>query len=151
MRAALSHGLGVLLFVGGSSLAVFEDSDNKDAAWAFVEFLTHPEVQATWYEQQYLAIIGPRLIEQGRGHAGGLARTGRCHQQRPRSVAQRLEQLRQDGIDRKPGGHGPPMGTGHDKRNRLGAVRRKPAPSGRSWGHPSNCAIQRRWRTGWCR
>jgi multiple sugar transport system substrate-binding protein len=38
-------------FVGGSTLAVFEDSDNKEAAWAFVEFLTHPEVQATWYEQ----------------------------------------------------------------------------------------------------
>jgi multiple sugar transport system substrate-binding protein len=36
-------------FVGGSALAVFEDSENKDAAWAFVEYLTRPEVQAKWY------------------------------------------------------------------------------------------------------
>ena len=36
-------------FAGGSDLAVFEDSDNKEAAWAFVEYLTRPEVQAEWY------------------------------------------------------------------------------------------------------
>jgi multiple sugar transport system substrate-binding protein len=38
-------------FVGGSALAVFEDSENKDAAWAFVEYLTRPEVQAKWYAE----------------------------------------------------------------------------------------------------
>lgn len=37
-------------FVGGGNLAVFEQSDNKPAAWAFVEYLSRPEVQVTWYE-----------------------------------------------------------------------------------------------------
>lgn len=37
-------------FVGGGNLAVFDQSDNKAAAWAFVEFLSRPEVQVTWYE-----------------------------------------------------------------------------------------------------
>ena len=37
-------------FVGGGNFAVFEQSDNKAAAWAFVEYLTRPEVQAKWYE-----------------------------------------------------------------------------------------------------
>lgn len=35
-------------FAGGSDLAVFEDSENKEAAWAFVEYLTRPDVQARW-------------------------------------------------------------------------------------------------------
>lgn len=38
-------------FVGGSNLAVMADSDNKDAAWAFIEYLSRPEVQAAWYEE----------------------------------------------------------------------------------------------------
>ncbi len=37
-------------FVGGGDLAVFEQSDNKAAAWAFVEFLSRPDVQVTWYQ-----------------------------------------------------------------------------------------------------
>lgn len=37
-------------FVGGGNLAVFDASDNKNAAWAFVEYLTQPDVQAKWYE-----------------------------------------------------------------------------------------------------
>jgi multiple sugar transport system substrate-binding protein len=37
-------------FVGGGNLAVFEQSGNKDAAWAFVEYASRPEVQVTWYE-----------------------------------------------------------------------------------------------------
>ena len=37
-------------FVGGGNLAVFEQSDNKEAAWAFVEYLSRPEVQVKWYE-----------------------------------------------------------------------------------------------------
>jgi len=36
-------------FVGGSNLAVFKDSDNRDSAWKFVQWLSQPEVQATWY------------------------------------------------------------------------------------------------------
>ena len=37
-------------FVGGSNLGVLSDSDNKEAAWAFIEYLSQPEVQVTWYE-----------------------------------------------------------------------------------------------------
>jgi multiple sugar transport system substrate-binding protein len=38
-------------FVGGSNLAVFADSDNRDTAWQFVEFLTQPEIQARWFAE----------------------------------------------------------------------------------------------------
>ena len=37
-------------FVGGSNLGVLADSDNKEAAWAFIEYLSQPDVQITWYE-----------------------------------------------------------------------------------------------------
>jgi len=37
-------------FVGGSDMSVFADSDNKTAAWAFVEYLSQPDVQVKWYE-----------------------------------------------------------------------------------------------------
>ena len=37
-------------WVGGSNLTVFKDSDNKNAAWAFVEYLSRPEVQVKWYD-----------------------------------------------------------------------------------------------------
>jgi multiple sugar transport system substrate-binding protein len=37
-------------FVGGSNMAVLEQSDNKAAAWAFIEYLLRPEVQVKWYE-----------------------------------------------------------------------------------------------------
>ncbi|MGH9051741.1 MAG: sugar ABC transporter substrate-binding protein [Acidimicrobiia bacterium] len=37
-------------FVGGGDLAVLADSDNKAAAWAFVQYLSRPEVQVKWYE-----------------------------------------------------------------------------------------------------
>ena len=37
-------------FVGGSNLAVMADADNKEAGWAFVEYLSRPDVQVTWYE-----------------------------------------------------------------------------------------------------
>jgi multiple sugar transport system substrate-binding protein len=38
-------------FVGGSDLVVFKDSENKDAAWKFVEYLSQPEVQQKWYTE----------------------------------------------------------------------------------------------------
>ncbi len=38
-------------FVGGSNLAVFKESANKDAAWAFVNFLSQADTQVTWYEE----------------------------------------------------------------------------------------------------
>jgi multiple sugar transport system substrate-binding protein len=37
-------------FVGGSDLVVFKDSDNKEAAWKFVQFLTDAKTQQKWYE-----------------------------------------------------------------------------------------------------
>lgn len=36
-------------FVGGSNLVVYKDSKNKDAAWAFVEYLSRPATQVKWY------------------------------------------------------------------------------------------------------
>jgi multiple sugar transport system substrate-binding protein len=36
-------------FIGGSNLAVFKSSQNRDAAWKFVQWLSQPEVQADWY------------------------------------------------------------------------------------------------------
>jgi multiple sugar transport system substrate-binding protein len=38
-------------FVGGSNLVVSRDTDNRDAAWAFVEFVSRPEVQSAWYQE----------------------------------------------------------------------------------------------------
>jgi multiple sugar transport system substrate-binding protein len=38
-------------FVGGSNMAVLSDADNKEAGWAFLEYLSRPEVQAAWYEE----------------------------------------------------------------------------------------------------
>ncbi len=37
-------------FVGGANLAVFDQSDNKPAAWAFIEYLSRPDVQVKWFE-----------------------------------------------------------------------------------------------------
>jgi multiple sugar transport system substrate-binding protein len=37
-------------FVGGSDLVVFKNSENKDAAWQFVQYLLDPETQAKWYQ-----------------------------------------------------------------------------------------------------
>ncbi len=37
-------------FVGGSNLGVLADSDNKETAWSFIEYLSQPDVQITWYE-----------------------------------------------------------------------------------------------------
>jgi multiple sugar transport system substrate-binding protein len=38
-------------FVGGANLVVYKDGENKDAAWAFVEFLSRPETQVLWYQE----------------------------------------------------------------------------------------------------
>lgn len=37
-------------FVGGSDLVVFKNSDNRDAAWKFLQFLTRPDVQVDWFQ-----------------------------------------------------------------------------------------------------
>jgi multiple sugar transport system substrate-binding protein len=36
-------------FVGGANVVVYKNSPNKDAAWAFVKFLSDPKTQAMWY------------------------------------------------------------------------------------------------------
>lgn len=36
-------------FVGGGDLVVFEDSENRDGAWKFVQYLSDPEVQSRFY------------------------------------------------------------------------------------------------------
>ena len=38
-------------FVGGSNFVVFKDAANKDAAWAWIEFVSRPETQVLWYEE----------------------------------------------------------------------------------------------------
>ncbi len=38
-------------FVGGSNLVVFKNSQNRDAAWKFVEWLSTPKTQVAWYEK----------------------------------------------------------------------------------------------------
>jgi multiple sugar transport system substrate-binding protein len=37
-------------FIGGSNMAVFKASKNRDAAWKFVSYLMKPDVQVKWYE-----------------------------------------------------------------------------------------------------
>ena len=37
-------------FVGGGDLAVFQDSENSDAAWKYVQWLSEPEVQQDFYD-----------------------------------------------------------------------------------------------------
>jgi multiple sugar transport system substrate-binding protein len=36
-------------FTGGGNLAVFNDTDNRDASWKFVRWLSQPETQIEWY------------------------------------------------------------------------------------------------------
>ncbi|MHA6511154.1 sugar ABC transporter substrate-binding protein [Tessaracoccus sp. Z1128] len=37
-------------FIGGSNLAVFKNTDNRDAAWKFVDFLTQEQTQVEWFK-----------------------------------------------------------------------------------------------------
>jgi multiple sugar transport system substrate-binding protein len=37
-------------FIGGSNLAVFKDSKNRDTAWKFVKWLSKPDVQVKWFQ-----------------------------------------------------------------------------------------------------
>jgi multiple sugar transport system substrate-binding protein len=48
--APLPSGEQQASFVGGGNVAVFADSDNRDAAWKFVQWLSEPETQQGWYE-----------------------------------------------------------------------------------------------------
>jgi len=55
-------------FVGGSNLAVFSDSDNREGAWKFVQWLSEPDVQQDWY-----AAIGDLPAMQSAWESGELA------------------------------------------------------------------------------
>jgi multiple sugar transport system substrate-binding protein len=37
-------------FIGGSNMAVFKTSKNRDGAWKFVSYLMKPDVQVKWYQ-----------------------------------------------------------------------------------------------------
>lgn len=37
-------------FIGGSNMAVFKNTKNRDAAWKFVSYLMKPDVQVKWYQ-----------------------------------------------------------------------------------------------------
>ena len=37
-------------FVGGSNFVVFKDAPNKEAAWAWIDFVSRPETQISWYK-----------------------------------------------------------------------------------------------------
>jgi multiple sugar transport system substrate-binding protein len=37
-------------FIGGSDLAVFKNTQNRDSAWKFISWLSQPEVQVKWYQ-----------------------------------------------------------------------------------------------------
>jgi multiple sugar transport system substrate-binding protein len=37
-------------FVGGSNLVVFKNTQNRDSAWKFVQWLADPKVQVKWYQ-----------------------------------------------------------------------------------------------------
>jgi len=37
-------------FIGGSNLAVFKSTKNRDAAWKFVDFLTQAQTQVDWFK-----------------------------------------------------------------------------------------------------
>lgn len=69
-------------FTGGGNLAVFNDSDNRDAAWKFVRWLSQPESQLQWYDistdlpsvqsawddpvlsdDPYLSVFGEQLLD----------------------------------------------------------------------------------------
>lgn len=69
-------------FTGGGNLAVFEGTDNRDASWKFVRWLSQPETQVAWYdistdlpsvqaawddptfaEDPYLSVFGEQLAD----------------------------------------------------------------------------------------
>ncbi|WP_205855638.1 extracellular solute-binding protein, partial [Phytoactinopolyspora endophytica] len=37
-------------FAAGANLVVFENSENADAAWKLIEWLTQPDTQVAWFE-----------------------------------------------------------------------------------------------------
>ena len=48
--ATMPRKVSATSFLGGANVVVYKNSKNKDAAWAFVKFLSDPKTQALWYE-----------------------------------------------------------------------------------------------------
>lgn len=55
-------------FVGGGDLAVFQDSDNADSAWKYVQWLAEPETQQAFYDK-----VGDLPAVQSAWESGDLA------------------------------------------------------------------------------
>jgi len=55
-------------FVGGGDLVVFEESDNADSAWKYVQWLSEPETQQAFYEE-----VGDLPAVQSAWETGALA------------------------------------------------------------------------------
>ena len=55
-------------FVGGSNLVVFSNADDSDAAWQFVEYMSQPDVQSSWYQD-----VGALPAVKGAWESGELA------------------------------------------------------------------------------
>jgi multiple sugar transport system substrate-binding protein len=48
--APMTSKVSATSWIGGGNFVVYKNSQNKDAAWAWVKFLTDPATQALWYE-----------------------------------------------------------------------------------------------------
>lgn len=48
--ARVPEGTSSTSFAGGSNLVVFQDSDNQDAAWKLIDWLTDAGTQVAWYD-----------------------------------------------------------------------------------------------------
>jgi multiple sugar transport system substrate-binding protein len=52
---------GCATTLAGDTLVMFEDSDNQDAAWLWMEFLSRPENMAAWtFEEETTTLLPPR-------------------------------------------------------------------------------------------
>lgn len=49
--AQMPAGASSTSFLGGANLVVYKESENKDLAWAFVQYLSDPATQVAWYEE----------------------------------------------------------------------------------------------------
>jgi multiple sugar transport system substrate-binding protein len=49
--AQMPAGESSTSFLGGANLVVYKESENKDLAWAFVQYLSDPASQVAWYEE----------------------------------------------------------------------------------------------------
>ena len=125
MLGDIDWGIGMLpagpdkraTIVGGEYLSIFKQSDHPDEAWAFVKWITRPDVQAWWsMESGYLPVRRSALddpeyqafLEENPGHRAFAEQMEYAIAQRPldfhtveiqRLVAQAMEQAMVGGQD----------------------------------------------------